>query len=499
MTDLNTLRQTLHSTDDTAPAIQSSSRALMTFYDKPNGGPNLAVSEWRSALQTCRSVDRLLPLLYVANEVLQTSKRNRGNRFLEAFSPVLGSSLAFVCERLVGDEGKGERERRDLVEKVRRTVKIWGDRRIFSLRFVADILAGLDRYRSGRPVGGAGRGAAVGAAGGGDAGDDDDDHHDHDSSDDDDDDEDLFGGSGAKLLDVDVRVDTAALNAELQQQQQQQQQKQEQQQQQLQKQHPSSATAFGSGAKRRRSSNLPVGAKSSDADGGLSDPNSNPNDKDNGNNINNANDNINNNANITSTSLSNQSLLAFFQTLQHLDDKYNSSLSIVSSIPPTYLDSANSDIDDLVGDELTETYKKVSEMQSLVKRERRTMYRVALQRRELELGAHQQARRFVGWLKDLIDVDTEELQFCDGLEEKLDTLEVFHAEAKMLRERKRDEDARKAAEAEALARQIAEENERKRLLDDVKKEAEAKPGMVWNPQLREYQYLHDPTQETWRD
>lgn len=72
-------------------------------------------------------------------------------------------------------------------------------------------------------------------------------------------------------------------------------------------------------------------------------------------------------------------------------------------------------------------------------------------------------------------------------------------EAKTLRDIRREEEARKLAEEEAAAIQEAEEQERRRMLDDVKKQAEAKPGMVWNPQLREYQYLHDPTQESWRD
>ncbi len=36
-----------------------------------------------------------------------------------------------------------------MVEKVRRTVKVWGDRRVFSMRFVLDLLAGLDNYREG--------------------------------------------------------------------------------------------------------------------------------------------------------------------------------------------------------------------------------------------------------------------------------------------------------------------------------------------------------------
>ena len=62
---------------------------MVRQYDR---GAAQAVNEWRSALQAARP-DQLLPLLYVANEVLQTSKRNRGPRFLEAFAAVLGQSL----------------------------------------------------------------------------------------------------------------------------------------------------------------------------------------------------------------------------------------------------------------------------------------------------------------------------------------------------------------------------------------------------------------------
>lgn len=46
---------------------------------------------------------------------------------------------------------------------------------------------------------------------------------------------------------------------------------------------------------------------------------------------------------------------------------------------------------------------------------------------------------------------------------------------------------------------MAEEEERRRILDDAKMEAEAKPGMIWNRELREYEYLPDPTEESWRD
>lgn len=441
----------------------------MRFYDKP-GGPSLAVSEWRSVLQTS-SPSLSMPLLYVANEVLQTSKRNRGSKFLEAFSPVLGSSLMFIVGR-----------DRSVVEKVRRTVKVWGDRHVFSMRFVMDLLAGLESYREG----GSGRAppameqsvpapsaAAASAAIGSPkpsltAS--------SENDDDDDDDEDMFGGStdGQKLLDISIDV-TALSDAKL-------------------------SSSSPSGSKRRRTSNLTSSATAPS------------------------------NVAKKPKALSGQNFLKLFQSIANLDEKYKSSMGVIEAIPPSYLDDDNADIDDLVGDELTSMYKKVRDTQRKVLRERRSMYSVALQRRELE----KEAKRYISWLKNLAKVDDDDIKFVDKLEEKLEVISVCHGksfycstihlcfllhrlghlthqhfhsffainsteEAKKLRDVRRSEEAQQLAEAEAIAQQEAEEKERKSLLEDVKKEAEAKPGMIWNPNLREYQYLHDHTEESWRD
>ena len=95
MSDASSLRNLLRKTDASAPAIQATAGAMMRHYDKSAG---VAVVEWRNALHQARG-DQHLPLLYVANEVLQNSKRNRGNKFLEAFSPVLGQSLVFISQK----------------------------------------------------------------------------------------------------------------------------------------------------------------------------------------------------------------------------------------------------------------------------------------------------------------------------------------------------------------------------------------------------------------
>jgi hypothetical protein len=376
MSDAADLRATLHQTDTTAPAIQASSRAMMRFYDRP-GGAATAVSEWRSALQTS-SPSRHLPLLYVANEVLQTSKRNRGNRFLEAFSPVLGSSLQFIC----GRDGS-------VTEKVRRTVKIWGDRRVFSTRYVADVLAGLDPFREG----GAGHASSATAAVAPPSGrvaassqssakspsvsvtttSDDDDYDDGGGEEDD-----LFGGDGRKLLDV--SIDAAALSAAARVAGQ-------------------GSPEFGAGAKRRRQS---AGGTSSPA------PRSGPGGA--------------GSAAKKPKALSGQNFLDLFQSIVDLDGRYTSSIGVVEDIPPSYLDEGGADIDDLVGDELTNMYKKVCQSERNVRRERRAMYSIAVQRRDLEA----EAKRYVSWLRNLAKADDDDIDFCDKLEAKLDLISVCH-------------------------------------------------------------------------
>jgi len=430
MSDTADLRATLNKTDMSTPTIQASSRAMMRFYDKP-GGANMAVSEWRSVLQTS-SLAQSLPLLYVANEVLQSSKRNRGIGFLEAFSPVLGSSCQFICGR---DS--------IVVEKVRRVVKIFGDRRVFSVRYVMDLLAGLETFRAGaKAATSAPKPKAVAIA----------------TkvksptatvvtTSTSDNDDDLFGGAsdGEKLLDV--SVDATALSATAQ--------------------TKSGPSEFGSGAKRRRSS-ANTSTLSTAATGPVSKK---------------------------PKALSAQNFLDLFQSVINLDEKYKSSIKVIESIPPSYLTDGSADVDDLVGDELTEMYKKACQTQRSVRRERRTMYSVAVQRRELE----KEAKRYVSWLKNLLLLDDDDIEFCEKLEKKLDIASVCHEEAKTLRDERLAEEKKRRAEAHAMAQQKAEEEERRRILDNAKMEAQAPPGMVWNKESREYEYIHNPTEDSWRN
>lgn len=402
MSDAADFRAILNLTDMSAPAIQASSRAMMRFYDKP-GGANVAVSEWRSVLQTATS-SQYLPLLYVANEVLQTSKRNRGNKFLEAFSPVLGSSLQYICTRDAST-----------VEKVRRTVKIWGDRHVFSMRYVMDVLEGLEQFRDGGNAAAAGKGNTAMASTSSTVAasiasasqvkpmkspsvsvttdSDDDEYYD-------DDDNNIFGvgeGDGQKLLDI--SIDATALSAASSSA------------------HLTTSREFGAGAKRRRTSAAAAGTGAHASS--LAVPQS---------------------TSPTTTgsastvkkpkALSSQNFFDLFQSVANLDERYKSSINYIQSIPSSYLDddSGSSSIDDLVGDELTDMYKKVCQTQRNVRRERRTMYTVAIQRRELE----KEAKRYINWLKNLTKVDDEDIDFVNKLEKKLDVLSVCYGKRRSL-------------------------------------------------------------------
>ena len=73
------LRERLRTVDESAPSIQGAANAMMKHYDRST--TSIAVNEWRNALFSTTSSNQYIPLLYVANEVLQNSKRNRGNKF----------------------------------------------------------------------------------------------------------------------------------------------------------------------------------------------------------------------------------------------------------------------------------------------------------------------------------------------------------------------------------------------------------------------------------
>jgi len=179
-----------------------------------------------------------------------------------------------------------------------------------------------------------------------------------------------------------------------------------------------------------------------------------------------------------------------------LDDQYETISSIISSITSSEIMS-KSDYEDIheVGDELTDLHSEVNRMMESMANQRKKMYNTAEGKKEVET----ELKRYLVWMQGALNVDEDELKFCNGLEEKLNLLQVVHTDAKKARDEQRSKEEMEKAVAEAAAKKKTEEEELKRSLQQIQKEKAPKEGMVWNPQLREYQYLADATEESWRD
>jgi len=416
--DSATLRSILAKTDGSAPAIKNSAAAMMRLYDTSAA---VAVSEWRNTLQTCQP-HQLLPLLYVANEVLQNSKRNRGTKFLEAFSPVLRQSLILMVQR---DPS--------ILEKVRRTAKIWGDRHVLSIRFVNELLSGLEPFRE-KPqesptVGGFSPEAqeveptAVTAEKETFSQEEDSRVTVSIQDNEDSDDNDLGFGDSLGHLDVDLNILQPG--------------------------------AFQPSTKKRRRNSSITGTTKR-----------------------------------RKTILSTTSLMDLWNQVSSLQDGLDSSESLLKEItaPPV------TPVEHLVGDELLTEYKKVVKSLSLVNQQKQTLHKIAKDRKVLE----QEAVKYIPWLQSSLKNDDDDVEFCRQLEQKILLAKHVHGQAKQARDVKREEEALRRRLEEEERRKKSEEEERKKFMESaMKKESEAKPGMVWSRDRQEYIYLN--TEESWRD
>ncbi|KAL8998669.1 MAG: hypothetical protein Q9169_002330 [Polycauliona sp. 2 TL-2023] len=120
----------------------------------------VSVAQWimfhrRHADRTCAiwlermretTVNKRLTLIYLANEVVQQSKARKKDDFLVAFSPVIAEASATAYKGATND----------VQEKIRRTVEVWNQRRIFD-KPIQDAVEGrimeLDKSRSGKKTG----------------------------------------------------------------------------------------------------------------------------------------------------------------------------------------------------------------------------------------------------------------------------------------------------------------------------------------------------------
>lgn len=456
----SSLRTLLRKVDDgTAQSIQQAAAAMMKHYDK---SATLAVNEWRNALQHVvqtsnndqQKAQTLLSLLYVLNEVLQISKRNRGNNFLAAVSPVLGASLRYICSHVTPP----------VVEKIRRTLKIWGDRHVFSVRFVNDLLQGLEPYR--QPSGGNRPPAAAqfspehqeshsSEANKQDTNNDDNDSDDildlidkagrKDDSDLEDDGEgDDFenaDGDGPKL-ELDMNIVERNLVKSVDEES---------------KKRPRRGST-GSNSRRRTSQTGSTGQQR------------------------------------RKSTLSAGNLLDLWQRLVRLQHSYTHAQMSLKNIDTNLAKTDSSVLENLVGEEVQQAYRDVVRQQEQIQIQRQTLHSIAQERHECE----QELIRYIGWLEKAIQQDADDEEFSNGLEVKISSFATIHGAIVKARDERlrKEEEERRIQLVKERERKEQEENEKFRQAA-LSKETEAKPGMVWNPSTREYQALN--TDESWRD
>ena len=476
------LRLSLRRVDGSAPAIQGAAAQLLKHYDRSSA---TAVNEWRNAVMSASHSDQLLPLLYVANEVLQTSKRNRGNKFLEAFSPVLKQALVYLAHQL---NSPGS------TEKIRRTVKIWGDRRVFSVRYVNELLQALEPYRNGDQPQQSQQQSKMYTTNdfntdGGDDNDDDasvepefspvtspaqeqqqqqksttssnqqdndsDSHdeimdileaHDQDKdSDDDDDDDGLFGDdSERQTLNINIEVDHMTASP-----------------------HNLSSQSHRARQKRRRSS---ASAHSHSGNTGGTG------------------------GSTTKKALSTTNMLELWNQLQENQAKYELALHTISRIQDTLRQTPADELANLVGDALQHAVRQHHKDLAQFAQQRRLLHELAQERHALQ----GEAARYLPWLEQQLAQDVHDEQFCQALETKLLQFQPVHAALVTARAQLRVEERERRRCQEERERQERDRQDLERFRQAaLAKETEAKPGMVWNPTTREYQSLN--TDESWRD
>jgi CID domain len=458
---MNALTSVLQRVDGSAPAIQAAASELMRHYDN---NTKIAVLEWRNALFKART-DQILPLLYVANEVLQNSKRNRGTKYLEEFSPILKQSLEYMAEQLPND-----------VEKIRRTVKIWGDRHTLSIRFINDILGRLEKYRG---TGGhnnnnhhhnndvnnpesivnlqmsplhepkAKDDEIPPPSAPPEKPDGDDQSMDDDilqilaeNDDDDDDDKDIddvaqFGSSEEPKLEIDLNFGEMAVPKS-----------------DTTKSSTSHNNHNNSRTKRRRGSGS--GRRPS--------------------------------------ILSSTSMVDLWKQLAVNQQDVELCIKTLKDLHQKAKEDSAIDVAALVGDKLQRAAKLNHTDKLTILKYRRRLFTLANERRDIE----QQAMRYYHWIAQSIHTDIGDLDLADTVETKLLMWGKVAERLTLARtvRRERENELRLLQELQQQKEREAAEAAAFRAAA-LAKETEAKPGMVWNPTTREYQALN--TDESWRD
>jgi hypothetical protein len=189
------------------------------------------------------------------------------------------------------------------------------------------------------------------------------------------------------------------------------------------------------------------------------------------------------------------SLADILDELETLKSQYLMSQSFVASIPESYFSTDTSGMESMVGDELRDMYRKVFEVERNATRHCIKLHGIARRRRTLE----EELVQSIPQLRMQMRQDEEDLRLCEQLESKIQLLLPHHDNAREDRERRREEERVKQEASEAEARKREDEERKKREFEEILKSTQSGAGMVWNPVAKEYQAVNDVTMESWRD
>ena len=112
--DKNIVVNTLRNSAVTQESIQSASRTLAKYYNCAKE----VVQLWQEEIYNADEA-KILPLMYIANDIIQTTKRT-GPNYVDAFLDCMKACLR-VCAAINSK----------VVSKLKRITKVWGDRHIY--------------------------------------------------------------------------------------------------------------------------------------------------------------------------------------------------------------------------------------------------------------------------------------------------------------------------------------------------------------------------------
>ncbi|KAF2279644.1 DUF618-domain-containing protein [Westerdykella ornata] len=119
----------LASLNETTESIVSVSQWIL-FYRK---NAERTAQVWTQKINTCHS-SKKLPLIYVANEVVQQSRIKKKEEFIRAFEPLIAEATVTAFKTATPSSAQ---------EKIRRVVDVWRDRQIFRPDILQQIDAGM--------------------------------------------------------------------------------------------------------------------------------------------------------------------------------------------------------------------------------------------------------------------------------------------------------------------------------------------------------------------